>query len=65
MTWRLVPMSEAHNHCYTNGYDYPTLGTTPLESLDLTENTYRKLTKDGVFTVEHLSTRAFAATTCA
>lgn len=54
MTWCLVPMSEAHNHVYTNGYNQPTLGTTPLEELDLTEATYRRLTKSGVFTIEHL-----------
>lgn len=54
MGWRLVPMSETHNSVYTNGYDVPTVGTTPLEVLDLTEWTYSRLTKAGVFTVEHL-----------
>lgn len=54
MTWCLVPMSEKHNTVYTHGYDCPTLGTTPLEELGLTETTYRRLTKTGVFTVEHL-----------
>lgn len=47
-------MSETHNHVYTNGYNQPTLGTTPLEELELTQTTYRRLTEDGVFTIEHL-----------
>lgn len=54
MAWQLVPCSESQYGYDKGGYTFPTLGTTPLVVLGLTEAAYRKLTKKGCFTVEQL-----------
>lgn len=52
MEWKLVPCGETAA-AWRRGYASPALGTTPLADLGLTDSVYRKVTRHGVFTVEH------------
>jgi hypothetical protein len=55
MRWVLAPASEVQNTVYNDTYTDPALGTTPLAELGLTPAIYKKLTRAGYFTVEHLA----------